>query len=161
MGRYRVQNWRVSYRHAMAGEPQNLASESIRAGLATLNEDFGHISALLSEDFVREDRRSLVSTPVANAAQFVETVRSWFTIGAGVPTFSYLEVLAVRGDRCFVVNLRVSFDDNEFTSDMLHVMRCTATIDKLEKMVSFDVDDTSAALAELDRLHSEIEAPAS
>jgi hypothetical protein len=138
------------------GEPRNASSEFLDSIVDRMNSEFEMMPSWMTDDFVRQDRRRLVATPESNGSEFVENVRAWFSVGAGTPRFRVAEVYAVAGDRC--VTHRVSIDfDGSFASDMIHSIRCNASVDKMQKIVTFDPDDLDAALAELERLHAEIE----
>ena len=66
------------------------------------------------------------------------------------------EILAVRGDR--IAACRVSVDyPNGWTTESIQVLELDASLRLLRRTFDFDPDDVDAAIAELDRLHSQAE----
>lgn len=78
---------------------------------------------------------------------------AWFDLADGRPVLTVEEVIAVRGERCVLVRLSVQYDGETAGGSHLLAARYDPAIDKLERMIAFDLEDEVAALAELDRLH--------
>ena len=70
--------------------------------------------------------------------------------------FSITEVVAIRGPRCAAVGFTMDYG-NDMMSDALEVFRFDSRLMNLQVLVAFDPDDFDAAIAELDRLHIEID----
>jgi hypothetical protein len=64
------------------------------------------------------------------------------------------EILAVRGDRIAVCRVSVDYSDG-WTTESIEVLELDASLSLLRRMFDFDHDDVDAAIAELDRLHSQ------
>ena len=108
--------------------------------------------SLLTDDFVREDRRSMVALPTADADTFVTGFDAWFEVEDGRPAMHIERVIAVRGDRCFLVELTMRFENGVTSGAHLVVGRYDRAVERLERIVAFDLDDEAAAIEELDRL---------
>ena len=150
------------YVDVMSDEPlTNAAVEFIRRGHASMNAaespSTGEMSESVSSDFVYEARNSLgVDFGPSDWPEFLGSI--WH-VSAGRPKFSELQVLAVRGQRCAVITARIDYGDDAF-SEYLHCIVLDAELQRLQRIVSFDSDrpdDRAAAIAELDRLHAEID----
>jgi hypothetical protein len=142
-------------------EPRSRASDEVRGRFVALGriddmsaDEFEKFRERFADDFVRDDRRRIVTLPSATLEDFIGSIRAYWQIGAGAPTFSVAEVIAVRGDRLVLFRTRVEFSDGSATEFLSldeydHQMRT-------KRIISFDVDDRSAALDELERLHARV-----
>lgn len=151
------------YVDVMSDEPlTNAAVEFIRRGHASMNAaesppNVGELSESVSSDFVYDARNSLgVDFGPSDWPEFLGSI--WH-VSAGRPKFSELQVLAVRGQRCAVITARIDYGEDAF-SEYLHCIVLDPELQRLRRIVSFDSDrpdDRDAAIAELDRLHAEID----
>jgi hypothetical protein len=145
---------------SVSDEPSNAASEALRLNFSALNgleSAPRNVRAFLTDDFVHEDRRRVVSFPNVDAdshQKFVET--AWQT-GAGQPEFVVSEILAVRGDRFVAALVRIDYG-NGMLLEAVHVFALDATLSLVQREVDFDIDDVEGAIAELDRLYSQADA---
>jgi class 3 adenylate cyclase/tetratricopeptide (TPR) repeat protein len=108
--------------------------------------------ALMSEDFVYEDHRSVVGVPAAGRQEVVAGMQ--FQIEQGADQL-VVTPLAVRGSRLTLVRVshQSSIDaENSFASVMLGVARETDD-GRLDSISVYDLDDQDRAIAELDRLY--------
>jgi hypothetical protein len=82
----------------MSDEPlTNAAVEWMRAGFRLLNEmERDEIVAAVTDDFVLDDRRSGVNFGPMDAAGIAEQMKSAWDVGSARPSWSVLEVIAVR-----------------------------------------------------------------
>ena len=113
---------------------------------------------LLADDFVRVDLRQLVALPRATRDEFVaQAVITHFEFDV-VPHTETDEVLAVIGDRLGLVGCRLVYDDTG-QIEYLAVLRFDEPVERLERMVVFDVAAVDAARAELDRLAGQLAGP--
>ena len=110
-----------------------------------------------ADGFVFEDRRAVVSHPDGDAAALAERFRLMSELGMGAPHVEVPEVVAVRGERLAAVRIAVVFEGGVARMDSIGVVRFDPTVTRLERIVQFDEDDVSAAVAELDRLHAEVD----
>jgi hypothetical protein len=144
-------------------EARNAASERYRTGLAQLNAlDLNDdqavdamVAATMTEGFVREDRRRLIGLPHADRDQFGAQVRAWTEMGEGTPVFALTEVREVAGSRLTLVAISIGYGSLEGV-EMLQVILYDDAIERLQRLVSFDLDDVEGAFVELGRLHAEI-----
>lgn len=80
----------------------------------------------------------------------------WFDLSDGKPILT-VEVVAVRGDRLVLARMCIGYRDGDGTG-VLSITQFDETVEKTQSAVRFDLDDLDAALAEIDKLHAEIEA---
>ena len=133
----------------------------MRDGLAFLTEAGAPsekwVRAGLTDDFAFEDRRSGLSFPDADAESFPKVVVSMWQTGApGHPRFE-AETLAVRGERFAAVAVQTVYG-NGMLLETINVIGLDATLSLRQRQVNFDRDDVDAAIAELDRMHSQADA---
>lgn len=121
---------------------------AVEAALLRVEENY-------STDFIREDQRKLVGIELSGARDMLKNSLLWFELGDGKPILT-VEVVAVRGDRLVLARFRVGYREG-FETGVLSVTQFDEAVEKQQKMVRFDLDDLDAALAELDRLHAEVE----
>lgn len=107
---------------------------------------------IMSEDFVRSDHRTLIALPTANREQFAEQASIWFQMGDGSPIFEFREALGVAGERLVLCAVWIGYGSGEGV-DMLQIIVFDEPVERMEQLISFDIDDVDAALAELNRLH--------
>jgi len=146
---------------SMSDEPSNAASISLRNTYALLSEAASPpsekwVRAGLTDDFAYEDRRSGPSFPDADAESFAKFLLTMWQTGAGQPRWEP-ETLAVRGERFAAVAVQMDYG-NGMLGDFIVVIGVDATLITAQRMVSFDVDDVDAAIAELDRMQSQADA---
>ena len=72
-----------------------------------------------ADGFVREDRRRFVTIPSANFNDFIESIQTYWELGAGAPTFSVPEIIAVRGERLVLFRSRVAFTNDTATVSLV------------------------------------------
>lgn len=65
-------------------------------------------------------------------------------------------MIAVRDQRIAATVLVIDYGDGMFT-DMIACLRFDAQLRRLQRRVLFDLDDRDGAIAELDRMHAEID----
>lgn len=147
----------------MGDEPQNAASDLIRAVYPTLGRlagaapgDLQEVHEIFAEGFLREDRRHFITVPTVGVEGLLEGFRAYWDLGVGAPTFVVAEVQAVRGDRLVLFRGRVEFGGGQATESLILVVFSSEM--KVARAVLFDLDDLDGALVELERLHAEIEA---
>lgn len=144
-----------------AASPRNKASDRASDGFHLLG-DREYLEALrvdpggwYSPNLVREDRRRVVGAPTTRTlAEFVEQATTWLDLSDTTPIFSIESVVAVRGERCALIQCRVAYGDT--ATEFLNAFR-NATTGETQVAVLFDLDDMEAAIVELDRLHAESE----
>jgi hypothetical protein len=110
----------------------------------------------MADDFVRVDRRRLVAVPDSDKDDWFESMQAYWELGRGTPSFQVAEVLAVRGERLVLFRSRIEFSDSTGT-EMLVVSEFADDM-RSRRSVMFDADNLDDALAELERLHTGIEA---
>ena len=138
----------------------NAAAERVRdvaLRLSDWNYVCNEFRGTLSDNYSREDRRRLVALPRADADEYVEQFKSWFSLLDGAPTFSIEEIIAVRGDRLVAYRGRTTYADGSY-SDINAVLLADEAVAQADREIQFDVDDVSSLMAEVDRLDREIQA---
>jgi tetratricopeptide (TPR) repeat protein len=118
------------------------------------DQNWDAFGALMSEDFVYEDHRSVVAVPAAGRADVVAGMQ--FQVEQGADEL-VVTPLALRGARLALI--RVSHQsrldaENSFASVMLGVARGTDD-GRLDGISVYDLDDQDRAIAELDRRYIE------
>jgi hypothetical protein len=143
----------------MSDEPlTNAAVEFMRTGLPFMNvAERDEINSPVTDDFVFDDRRSGFNYGLIDASSYTEMIQSAWEVGSGRPTFSMLEVIAVRGQRIAAVTFTVDYG-NDMHTDMISCIRFDSQLQLQQRRVVFDIDARDAAIAEVDRMHAEIEA---
>jgi hypothetical protein len=110
-----------------------------------------------TDDFVYEDRRvGAFNFGRLNATEFMSAFKAAWEAGAGRPRFSVEQVVAVRGERLAVIVDRTDFG-NDMQVELIGVNQLDRSLRRLQRVVTFDLDDVDAAIAELDRLHAQID----
>ena len=110
---------------------------------------------MFAEGFLREDRRHFITVPTVGVEGLLESFRAYWDLGVGAPTFVVAEVHAVRGERLVLFRGRAEFAEGQATESLVLVMFSSEM--KVARTVLFDLDDLDSALAELERMHAEIE----
>lgn len=153
----------ASYGHHVGDEPQNAASEMIRALYPTLGQladaapgELQEAHELFADGFLREDRRRFITVPTVGVKGLFESFQAYWDLGVGAPTFTVAEVHAVRGDRFVLFRGRAEFAEGQATESLVLVAFSSEM--KVARAVLFDLDDLDGALDELERLHVGIEA---
>jgi hypothetical protein len=158
----RASLWRPVARVAsVSDEPTNAASEYVRNAFAFVTEHGSPTEELLraglTDDFTFEDRRSGLSFPDADADSWPKMIETLWRTGAdGQPRFE-AETLAVRGERFAAVAAQTDYGNGMLT-ESIHVVALDATLSVLQRQIYFDRGDIDGAMAELDRLHSQVDA---
>jgi hypothetical protein len=117
--------------------------------------------SLCTEDFVRYDRRRLTAQPPTDRQGWLDAMFTFEELAGGRwPTFELTETVAVRADRLAVNRWTMRLGDVGEV-EFIIATRTNEAIDKMEIIYFFDPEDMDEALAELDRLHAEIEDPSS
>ena len=129
-------------------------SGTARPGRQLVRSSTREAGALVSTDRIPL-LRPLFNFGRLNAQEFVSGFKAAWDVGSGRPQFSIEEVLAVRGQRLAVIVDRTDFGD-DMRVDLIGINQLDRTL-RLQRVTSFDVDDSDAAIAELDRLHAEID----
>jgi hypothetical protein len=140
-----------------AAESKNAASEWLRNAVSVLNESESPphgMRSSLTDDFTYEDRRSGPSFPNLDATTFPRFVATTYETGAGRPRTSLPDVLGVRGERFAAVVYHIDYG-NGMVRESITVIGLDATLRLAHRFIDFDVDDIDAAIAALDRLHSQ------
>jgi hypothetical protein len=112
-----------------------------------------------TDDFVAEDRRTGtggVNFGRLDAAGFTEFYNLSWELGAAKPRFSLVDVVAVRGQRSAAFIERID-DGNDMVVEHIAVLQLDSMLRRHRRSVIFDVDAVEDAIAELDRMHAEIE----
>lgn len=148
----------VMYVRVVTDAPRNAASDMIRAILPNWSVR-EHVATKgredMAADFVHEDRRRLVATPVIDADGFVEQMLDLHDIR----TFKLWieEVVAVRGER-LALCVRGQTQDETWTTQRLVVVQFDEDVQRVERWVNFDLEQRDLALVELEHLAEEVEA---
>lgn len=138
----------------MDEEPRNAASEDWCAEIPRWNDEAyvrHQARRRLADDFVRDDRRPLISVPLSDAAGYIEQFLAWFEIGDGKPSFRVVEVVAVSGQRLLVSRMTIAYEDGP-EREALTIAQYNEEIDQCQKVITFAPDDLDGALLELDLL---------
>ena len=148
----------------MSDEPfTNAAVERIFTNFTNMNSvrDVGQFWESITaedqwstEDFSFDDRRHVVSFGTTNAAGLLDAVSTYWEFGR--PTFEVLKILGIRGERVAAGLVRVQLP-SDIVNEWIHVLELDRTLQRVRRMVQFDPDDRHAAIAELDRIHAEID----
>ncbi len=137
--------------HPQARRLENAASHVAEHFLAYFTAgDWDAMAEILADNFSQDDRRRVVGAGVRHGrdAQIAD-MRAIANLGTKYLTSS---VLATRGERLVLVHHRLSFRDQGpegFLTDVLVIGEINAD-GQIVAAVSFDLDDTDAALAEMD-----------
>ena len=144
-------------------EPSNEASEAAYTNMRLLNDrDFMLRDglSLCTEDFVRYDRRRMTAQPPADRHGWLGAMLAFEELAGGQwPSFELTETVAVRGRRLAANRWTMTLGESG-ELEFIVVTRCDEAVNKMEVIYFFDPDGLDKALAELDRLHAEIEAEA-
>jgi hypothetical protein len=145
----------------MSDEPlTNAAVEGIRGAYALLQAADGpptDSEEWLSADFTYVGRNRVgVNFGVMTSSDWRGFMASFWEIAPGRLEWSDPVAIAVRGQRCAAITASIGYGNDTFT-DFIHCLRLDPALQRLQRIVSFDVDDVDAAIAELDRLHAEID----
>ena len=139
------------------GEQTNAASEWWRAANRFLNgrkSPPDDVRSSLTDDFTYSDRSGGSIFPDLDAEGFARFVGAGWAAGAGQPVNTVREVVAVRGERVAAVTAYYDYG-NGMGREILTVVGLDPSLRRLHRVIDFDADDLDAAIAELDRLHSE------
>ena len=144
----------------MAGELSNAASELANRSATLLNDRDYMLRdglSMCTEDFVRYDRRRMTAQPPADRQGWLDAMITFEELAGGQwPTFELTDTVAIRGRR--LAALRWTMGVGEVGEvEFIVVSRANEVADKMEVIYFFDPEDMNEALAELDRLHTEIE----
>jgi hypothetical protein len=146
----------------MSDEPlMNAAVERLRQSFDFMNElaeppSFAPAD-FFTDDFVLADRRrGGVNFGELNASDWVRVLDGFWEAG-GQPRFSVVEVIAVRGEWSAAYRVRVVYGVSDMFIDDINVVRFEPVGGRFRRTVLFDPDDRDAAIAELDRMHADID----
>lgn len=147
----------------MSGEPlTNVVIERVRTSHSVMNR-ISELPAglrpedLFAEDFVFDDRRAGgVNYGELDATSQFRGIEEFWMLGSQ-PHFSIVEVIAVRGERCAAYIEQVAWVEADMFMEAIMVMKFDPALDRWQRWVVFDPDDRDAAIAEVDRLHVEID----
>ena len=113
---------------------------------------------MLTDDFERQDRRRLVGVPGSvGRAEYLRQQQTFFDLGSGRPKIVPIEFLATRGERLIAGRVSIAYPDGSETQ-LASVHRLNVACDKCELLIIFDPEGIDEVMAELERLHAEIEA---
>jgi hypothetical protein len=101
----------------------------------------------LTDDFQRLDRRKLVAMPETGPDGFISQMLAWFETGGGAPTFNLDEVIENSGERLVLCRVRVLFPSGQ-ASELLQIFGFDDTVERLELVIAYDVEDVDRATAE-------------
>lgn len=149
------------YGRVVGGEPRNAASDINRRWAELLNDrDFvvREGLSLATPGYVREDRRRVTAQPAVTGAQaWLDGLFELERLAGEWPRYECRKILAVRGDRLCVAHWVLGF--GEFAEmEFVLVGRLDAACERPEYGCFFDPEDVDAAMAELERLHAELDA---
>jgi hypothetical protein len=109
-----------------------------------------------TDDFVFEDRRTGgISMGRLDGPGFAQVVSHNWGLGEQRPQYSIVEVVAVRGQRSAAAIERTDYGN--WATEYVSCTQLDPTLTLQHRYIIFDVDDRDAAIAELDRLHAEID----
>ena len=136
----------------VSAEPRNSATDRLAIHVAELHRTADLPRSLYTEDFMSEDRRRVIGAPTADLEDFARNRAVNKELGAvrGLTR----RLLAVAGDRCCCVEHLSMYARGE-EIEAIHVLQFDQSIERLRRLVIFDVDELDDALAELHRLHAE------
>ena len=109
-----------------------------------------------TDDFDFSDRRKGVNFGEGDAFYFGRLLQGFWEVG-GRPRFSIVEVIAVRGDWSAAYLERIVYGGRDMHTELITVVDRDPVGDRLRRIVFFDPDVVDAAIAELDRMHAEID----
>ena len=122
-------------------------------GIARDPSRINELSAWFADDYVFQDRRRLTGMPDLDRVDFVEMARFDHELDEEMD----VEFVAVRGQRMSLARVVNRYADGSI-NEFLALVRWNSDVNRLELTIRFDLDDLDAAVAELDRLHAEINA---
>lgn len=126
----------------------NRAFERFQKCLA--EADLDAMADMLADDICSEDRRHIVSAGIRNGRDAaLEDARVIAGLGAGVTTTA---VLATRGERLALRHSQYAVGHEQTDAYQVNLLEVVVvdTDERISAVVTFDVDDFEAALAELD-----------
>ena len=136
----------------------NSASELMAAVYERMNsfEEWPETPTRLAAEFVLDDRRhgGIGLGRVDKDTAMAYSATAW-KVGHGPPIQKVRRLIATVGDR--LVAAVVETDSDQWKSESITVWQIDSQLRNLQIAVMFDVDDVDAALAEVDRLHGEID----
>jgi DNA-binding SARP family transcriptional activator len=130
---------------------ENTASRvSARYGTYLGTRDWDSLRAILSDDFLSDDRRRMVGSGVRHGRDAeISDLRAIADLGL---TNIASTIVAIRGERLVLTRVRFSGSDigsEAIVTDILGVIEVNAN-ERITATVTFDPDDVDAATAELD-----------
>lgn len=112
--------------------------------------DLDAMADMLADDICSEDRRHIISAGIRNGRDAaLEDARVIAGLGAGVTTTA---VLATRGERLALRHSQYAVGHEQTAAYQVNLLEVVVvdTDERISAVVTFDVDDFEAALAELD-----------
>jgi hypothetical protein len=144
----------------MSGEPlTNAALEWMRTTFDFVNKLDGKPAgkAPITGDFTYEDRRSGgINFGRLDASDMDAYSASAWDLTDGPLHQSIAEVIAVRGQRSVAFVEVVDYGEDTLV-EVITCCRLDSDLRRIECLVILDVNDRDAAIAELDRMHAEID----
>ncbi|MFI5508307.1 BTAD domain-containing putative transcriptional regulator [Mycobacterium sp. NPDC051804] len=122
--------------------------------------DLNAMAEMLTDDFSNVDRRRTVNTGTRRGRD-AEIVNQRTLVELGFTRMTSI-VFATRGEHLVLTRSRIAFDDERpdaFEGECLQVVEVDSN-DQFVALVVFDIEDTDAAIAELDARYAAGEAPA-
>jgi hypothetical protein len=130
-----------------------VATELLNDRALALSDDFAGLAA---PGFTRIDRRPLIGMPPTDVEGYRQSHLALEELAGQWPSYHFHEVLAVRGDRLAAVRVSISVGE-QGSLEQITLSQIDRDLQMCELLVIFDPDDLEVAIAELDRLHAEIE----
>ena len=144
----------------MGSEPSNEASEYAYRCAELLNDREFMVRnglSLCTEDFIRYDHRRMTAQPPADRQGWLDAMLTFEELSGGQwPTFELTATVAVRGRRLAANRWTMGLGEAAEVEFVI-VTRTDEAVDKMDLIYFFDPEDVKDALAELDRLHAELE----
>jgi hypothetical protein len=144
----------------MSDEPlTNAAVEIVRRNVDAMNllEDSSGFAPAFADGFVYDDRRRVVSFGVLDADGYTRALRLNWDVDSERPQIQLRDVIATRGSRLALLQMCIARSGGFYTTDFIMVFLVDATLSLPQRVVDFDIEERDAAMAELDRLHAEID----
>lgn len=143
----------------MGEQPQNAASAFVHRTaviLSDLERTRREMLATVTPDFKRYDRRRITSQPTVDAQGWLRAILEFENLTGEWPTVETPEILAVRGDRLCASHWVLRFGESRL--EFLIVSQVEGTGENRGELGAFfDPEDLDAAIAELDRLQTQLE----
>lgn len=144
----------------MSDEPlTNAAVESVQLWFEFWNAcETAPQTTASHEDFLYVDHRTggFSFGEVGHSGVSAIMASVWDAAAPGQPHWSMRRVIAVRDQNAAVVEMVMDYGGHGESPELNGVV-FDSKLESLRRMFSFDIEDRDAAIAELDRLHAEID----